>query len=141
VRGYRVLFLKKLDKGQKPVTLDWLIITISAIFIVALVGYGSWLLTRGNGMGIPAIAFGTIGSTFLILDIKNFISPPTEKMHWWFTHIGSMGGSYISATTAFVVVNIQLPQYGWVLWILPTMIGGTIITFTIRKYKRQFKIT
>ena len=140
VRGYRILFLKKLDQGQKPVTLDWLIITISAIFIVGLIGYGGWLLMNGNGMGIPAIAFGTIGSTFLILDIKNFISPPTEKMHWWFTHIGSMGGSYISATTAFVVVNIQLPQYGWVLLILPTIIGSVLIATTIKKYKVKFRI-
>lgn len=59
-------------------------------------------------------------------------------MHWWFAHIGSMGGSYISAVTAFVVVNIQLPQYGWVLWILPTLIGSVMIARTILKYKIQF---
>jgi hypothetical protein len=49
-----------------------------------------------------------------------------------------MGGSYISAVTAFVVVNIQLPQFQWVLWILPGIIGGILIGRTIRKYKVQF---
>jgi hypothetical protein len=92
-------------------------------------------------MGITGIVFGLIGSSFLFQDVRNFISPPKEKMHWWFTHIGSMGGSYVAAVTAFVVVNIQLPQYGWVLWVLPTAIGTAIIAQTIRKYKAKFGIT
>ena len=138
VRGYRILSLKKLNQGQKPAMLDWFITIVSAIFIVSLFCYGVWQLVKGNSMGIPAIIFGAIGSSLLIVDVKNFFSPPKEKRHWWFTHIGSMGGSYISATTAFVVVNIQLPQYGWVLWVLPTVIGSILIARTIRHYKIQF---
>ncbi|MEJ0030406.1 MAG: hypothetical protein WDO15_08580 [Bacteroidota bacterium] len=34
--------------------------------------------------------------------------------------LGAMGGSYISAVTAFVVVNISIPGFGWVLWIIPS---------------------
>ena len=138
VRGYRVLYLKKLAQEQKPAIMDWLIISLSSIFIVALFGWGIWALTLGSGMGVAGIIFGSIGSTFLISDIRSFITPPKEKMHWWFTHIGSMGGSYISAVTAFVVVNIELPQYNWVLWILPAAIGSVLIGRTIRKYKVQF---
>jgi hypothetical protein len=138
VRGYRVLYLKKLNQGQKSVLIDWVIISVSAIFILALFGWGIWALMHGSGMGIAGITFGAIGSSFLIMDVRNFIRPPKEKMHWWFTHIGSMGGSYISAVTAFVVVNIELPQYNWVLWILPAAIGSVLIARTIRKYKTQF---
>jgi uncharacterized membrane protein len=138
VRGYRVLYLKKLNQGQKPVIMDWLIISLSAIFIVALFSWGIWALTLGSGMGVAGIVFGSIGSAFLISDIRSFITPPAEKMHWWFTHIGSMGGSYISAVTAFVVVNIELPQYNWVLWILPAAIGSVLIARTIKKYKAKF---
>jgi hypothetical protein len=138
VRGYRVLFLKKLNQGQKPVLVDWVIISVSTIFILALFGWGIWALTLGSGMGIAGIVFGTIGSVFLFQDVRSFIHPPKEKMHWWFTHIGSMAGSYISAVTAFVVVNFQLPQYNWVLWVLPTMIGSVLIAKTIRKYKNEF---
>jgi uncharacterized membrane protein len=140
VRGYRVLYLKKLNQGQKSVLMDWLIISVSAVFILSLFGWGIWALTFGSGMGIAGITFGTIGATFLTSDIRNFVNPPTEKMHWWFTHIGSMGGSYISAVTAFVVVNIELPQYNWVLWVLPAAIGGIIIARTIKKYKVKFGI-
>ena len=140
VRGYRVLFLKKLNQGQKPVLVDWIIISVSAIFIIALFSWGIWALTLGAGMGVTGIVFGTIGSVFLFQDIRSFIRPPKEKMHWWFTHIGSMAGSYISAITAFVVVNIQLPQHNWVLWVLPTAIGSVLIARTIRMYKKQFNI-
>jgi uncharacterized membrane protein len=137
VRGYRILSLKKLDQGQKAAMLDWIIISISGIFIVTLLGWGVWGMLNGEGMAIVAFVFGVIGASFLIGDVRKFFTPQ-EKMHWWYGHISSMGGSYISAVTAFVVVNIQLPQFQWVLWILPSVIGGIIIGRTIRKYKLKF---
>ena len=138
VRGYRVLFLKKLPEGQKAKSIDWMIIIVSATFIFTLLGWGVWALRMGASIGIAAVLFGSVGSIFLLLDIKKFIRPPKEKMHWWYSHIGSMGGSYISAVSAFVVVNIELPQYQWVLWILPGILGGILITRTIRIYKVRF---
>lgn len=138
VRGYRILFLKKLNQGQKASPIDWLIISVSGIFILTLLVWGVWGMLKSQGMAIVALVFGTIGSSFLYGDIRKFITPPTEKMHWWYGHISSMGGSYISAVTAFVVVNIQLPQFQWVLWILPAVIGSIIIGRTIRKYKLKF---
>jgi uncharacterized membrane protein len=138
VRGYRILSLKKLDKGQKFALLDWIILSVSAIFIFTLIVWGVWAWMQGSGMGIVGLVFGLIGLTFLVNDVKTYINPPTEKMHWWYTHIASMGGSYIAATTAFVVVNIQLPQFQWVLWIIPSVIGSILISSTIRKYKKRF---
>jgi uncharacterized membrane protein len=138
VRGYRILSLKKLDRGQKFAPLDWIIVSVSAIFIFTLITWGVWAWMQGSGMGIVGLVFGLIGLTFLVNDIKSYVNPPTEKMHWWYTHISSMGGSYIAATTAFIVVNIQLPHYQWVLWIIPSVIGGILIGRTIRKYKREF---
>ena len=93
---------------------------------------------KGGDIGIVAITFGAIGTSFVVSDVRKFFVLPTEKMHWWYDHISSMGGSYISAATVFVVVNIQLPQFQWVLWILPSIIGGIIIGRTIRKYKLKF---
>ncbi len=140
VRGYRILSLKQLGK-QKPAVLDWSITVVSGLFILSLIGWGIYvLITLGSGMGIVAIAFGGIGSTFLIADIRNFIYRPKEKMHWWFTHLGSMSGSYIAATTAFLVVNVQLPQFNWTLWLLPTVIGSILIARATRKYKVQFGV-
>ncbi len=138
VRGYRILYLKKLYEGQKAAAIDWVIVLVSGIFVLTLFGWGVWALIQGASMGIVAIAFGGIGASFFFNDVKQFFIPPKEKMHWWYGHISSMGGSYISAVTAFVVVNIQLPQFQWILWILPGVIGGMMIGRTIRKYKMKF---
>ena len=138
VRGYRMVYLKNLSTGQKPIWIDWTITMVSGIFILFLLGWGIYTVIRGSGMGIVGITFGLIGGSFLVQDVRNFFTPPLEKMHWWYGHIASMGGSYISAVTAFVVVNIQLEQFNWMLWVLPAAIGGTIIGRTIRKYKFQF---
>lgn len=141
VRGYRILYLKKLYAGQKAAPIDWLIITVSSVFILFLLIWGTVEVVNGNGMGITGIVFGSIGLSFLIGDVRNFFKPPVEKMHWWYDHISSMGGSYISAVTAFIVVNIQLPQFNWVLWVLPAILGGMLIGRTIRHYKLQFSKT
>jgi len=138
VRGYRILSLKKLHQGQQAAVVDWAILVVSGIFIVTLFGWGVWVLLQGISMGIVAIVFGAIGSSFLFHDVKRFFILPKEKMHWWYGHISSMGGSYISAVTAFIVVNIQLPQHQWILWVLPGLVGGMLIGQTVRKYKMKF---
>lgn len=138
VRGYRILYQKKLHDGQQPAVLDWAFSLLSGFFIVGLVGWGLWTLIQGNTMGLVGLAFGAVGSGFLITDVRSYLRSPREKMHWWYGHINSMGGSYISAVTAFVVVNLQLPSFPWVLWVLPGIIGGVIIGRTIKKYKTKF---
>jgi uncharacterized membrane protein len=137
VRGYRALYLKKLGRGQKAGALDWTIILSAAGFIFYLVIWGILRATAGNGFGYVGMVFGGLGSSFLISDIRKFLRPPTEKMHWWFTHIAGMCGGYIATVTAFVVVNVHLNP-GWITWLLPTAIGGPLIFRTIAKYKKQF---
>jgi uncharacterized membrane protein len=138
VRGYRILYLKNLPAGQKPTTVDWLITGVASLFILTLVGWGVTLLTVGERMGIVALVFGGIGATFVRKDIVQFFRRPQEKMHWWYGHISSMGGSYISAVTAFIVVNIRLAEFQWVLWIVPSIVGTVLITRTVRFYQAKF---
>lgn len=138
VRGYRILYLKNLPAGQKPATVDWLITGVASLFILTLVGWGVTLLTVGERMGIVALVFGGIGATFVRKDIVQFFRRPQEKMHWWYGHISSMGGSYISAVTAFIVVNIRLAEFQWVLWIVPSIVGTVLITRTVRFYQAKF---
>lgn len=140
VRGYRILYLKGLGKTQSSNWVDWLIIIVAGSFILFLLVWGTYMFIQGESMGIVALVFGGIGSTFVVQDIRKFRVAP-ERMHWWYGHIASMGASYISATTAFVVVNISLPTFGWTLWILPSIIGGSLIGRTIRKYKLKFEGT
>lgn len=140
VRGYRILYLKNLANGQKPNYVDWTITGVSGVFIVFLFFWGGYVLIRGEYMGIVGMVFGTTGSSFLYQDLKNFFGAPPEKMHWWYGHIASMGGSYIAAVTAFIVVNFYIGQFNFVLWVLPGIIGGVLISRTIRKYKARFEI-
>jgi uncharacterized membrane protein len=139
VRGYRILFQKGLGRTTSATWVDVLIGVVAGTFIVSLGTWGVWIFLQGDSMGIVAIVFCSIGATFLIGDIRKFRSVP-ERMHWWKGQIAAMGGSYISAVTAFVVVNITLPSFGWTLWILPSVVGGTLIGRTIRKYKVKFEM-
>ncbi len=138
VRGYRILRLKNLHNGQRAARVDWLIVGVAALFLAALLAWGIYALTQGAMMGAVALVFAAIGGTTVAADIRKFRTPPTDKMHWWYGHISGIGGSYISAVTAFVVVNIHVPPFQWVLWVLPAVIGGTLISRTIRSYRRKF---
>jgi hypothetical protein len=138
VRGYRILYLKKPERKHKIHLIDGCIITIATIFILTLVGWGVRELLEGQMMGIVGIVFGGVGLSLVIADVQKIFNPPSDRMHWWYGHISSMGGSYIAAVTAFVVVNIQVPQFQWVLWILPSVVGSIIIGQTIRFYRKKF---
>jgi uncharacterized membrane protein len=138
VRGYRILSLKKLGRGQQATRLDWTIVAVAGVFILGLLWWGISREIGGNSFGRVGIVFGLLGSSFLYADLRAFLRPPKEKMHWWYTHMGGMGGGYIATVTAFIVVNFHVnPE--WVLWVLPAFIGLTIIRITIARYKKQFE--
>jgi hypothetical protein len=138
VRGYRILYVKNLGTTKKANWIDWTISLVAGAFIIFLYAWGVYALLNQETMGIVAIVFGAIGTTFLVQDIRKF-KRTQAKMHWWYGHIASMGGSYISAVTAFAVVNISIPGFGWLLWIIPSAIGGSLISRTIRTYKMKFE--
>ncbi len=56
-------------------------------------------------------------------------------------HGGRMGGAYIAASTAFLVVNIP-PEWGineiWV-WLAPTIVGSPLIAIALRKWSNPSK--
>lgn len=138
VRGYRILFLKKLGRGQRPALLDWMIVVVAGGFIVYLLVWGIIQSAAGIGRGYVAIVFGIIGCSFLVVDVRKFLRPPMDKMHWFFGHISAMCGGYIATVTAFVVVNVHMNP-GWVPWLLPTAVGTPLIVRTVRKYKLKYK--
>lgn len=134
VRGYRILLHKK---GHRPTALDWGITALAGVFHGGLVVLGvGWL--RTSSMGIAALVFGAIGLALVAADVRKFSTTPADRMHWWYGHIASMGGSYISAFTAFVVVNVQWEALPWVPWVAPTAVGSLAIARSIRFYKRKF---
>jgi uncharacterized membrane protein len=137
--AYRVLFHKNLPKGQKVTWPDWAaaIITFASSCALAVVGVAKPVLVQN--LTIPSLFFGFIGMWLAAKSIWQFLHPPKEKMFWWYEHLGNMLASYIAAWTAFSVTTIgRFVHGGWVIWVLPTVIGSPAIALTTAYYKRKF---
>ena len=134
VRGYRILFLKKLGAGQKAGWLDWGIVSIAMTFGASLVAWS--VLLWPKGLSTVALVFGIICLVFAGKDVHLFVKGPSVKSHWIFGHITSMSAGYVATWTAFVVTNVHfLPPP--VVWLTPTVIGTICIAFTTRKYRAK----
>jgi uncharacterized membrane protein len=137
--AYRVLFHKNLPKGQRVTWPDWAaaIITFASSFALGVVGVTKPVLVQN--LTIPSLLFGFIGMWLAGKSIWQFLHPPKEKMFWWYEHLGNMLASYIAAWTAFSVTTIgRFVHGGWVIWVLPTVIGSPAIALTTAYYKRKF---
>jgi hypothetical protein len=138
--GYRVLKLKDLTRGGKAKPIDWIAgaLTFASSFLLAYLGAFHNRVVQG--MGPVAIVFGFLGMRLAYVQMKSFIWKPTEKMFWWYTHLGNFIGSYIAAWTAFSVVTLPrvFPRAGFALWLWPTVIGVPAIVVTTAYYKRKF---
>ncbi|HEY0612595.1 MAG TPA: hypothetical protein VGD35_23125 [Chitinophaga sp.] len=137
LRGYRALYLKRQHQGVKLALPDILINGVGIIFNTGLLIWGiSHLLSGGNYIHIVAVFFGLLGISMAGSDVKRLFIPPTDKKQWLYTHIGGMGGAYIAAVTAFMVVNVHfLP--GLVVWTAPAVIGLGLISMAIRQYRKK----
>jgi uncharacterized membrane protein len=55
-------------------------------------------------------------------------------------HIGMMIGSFIGTVTAFLVVNIQIPGYGLLLWLGPTALLVPLMIWWQAKFPKRLTI-
>src|SRR5271170_967340 len=146
--AYRILYLKDMYKGARPLAVDWLaaIITVLSSFLLFLMGFLKPVMMRvgviqvaGHPVSIVSIVFGLIGVRLGLASISQFRQPPTEKMFWWFRHMQGMIASYIAAMTAFSAVNLG-PWFGnaWWVWLWPTIVGVPAIAIWTRYYEKKF---
>ncbi|HEV7329820.1 MAG TPA: hypothetical protein VGN63_02175 [Flavisolibacter sp.] len=135
VRGYRILYLKKLGTAQKAAALDWAIMGVAMVFGISLVIWSVQQKLSGNSFWPVPMVFGLTSAGFAIADIRLFVNGPATKMHWITGHITSMGAGYIATWTAFVVTNVKfLPPV--LVWLLPSLIGSILIAKSIRRYTK-----
>jgi len=88
-----------------------------------------------KNINIILFVFGFFGIIFSIKDLLLFKNKTKLRKGWLKLHLGKMLGGYISASTAFVVVNNFFPSiYGW---FIPGIIGGFIIAYWTRKIKNK----
>jgi uncharacterized membrane protein len=82
-------------------------------------------------LNIVLLFFGLIGIVFGIRDLYKLKNSDLLRKGWLKSHLGKITGGYISAVTAFFVVNEILP--GLWNWFIPTLIGSIYIAFWMKK--------
>ncbi len=137
--GWRVLNYQSLQpfKAKK---IDIVVASITVLFSVFMIFTGIYDIATSKIVINPVLLiFGSGGLFISVADLKKFLQSSQsipEPLNWLYTHVARMGGSYISAVTAFIVVNItSLPPL--ILWLGPSLIGTIFITYSIRKLKIQ----
>lgn len=140
--GYRVLYQKRPAQGQGPKAIDWLVASATALTGAGLIGAGLWKPTpMWAYISTVAIVLGAACLITAAQDIRRFLRPPADKNFWWYSHMGGMLGSYIAATTAFLVNNVRHLHLGGpvgIWWLLPTIVGVPAIIVWTRKYRAKF---
>ena len=141
--GVRVL------KRKKPGTekwLDWMVAILTCLFGLGLAFYGLHLYLNSTNHILALLCgiFGLFTFNSAFQDIRFFRSRSIPEKKWWLLqHINAMGGSYIAAVTAFAVQNPNLfmpnSSNQWLLWVLPGVIGGFVISIVIRKWRRKIQ--
>ena len=146
--AYRILYLKDLYKGTKPLPLDWgaALLTVASSGLLCVMGFVAPKLMAvglvqiaGHTVSIVSIVFGVLGVRLGLASIAHFRRPPTAKMFWWFGHMQGMIASYIAAMTAFSAVNLSR-AFGpaWWVWLWPTLVGVPAIAVWSAYYEKKF---
>jgi hypothetical protein len=137
--AYRVLRLKELARGGSAAPIDWITAVLCFAASACLAGFGAFHPAWVQGFGVVSIVFGFIGMQAAARQVWTFVRKPTEKMFWWYTHLGNFIGSYIAAWTAFSAVTLsQFFGNAWYVWLWPTIVGAPAIALTTIYYKRKF---
>jgi hypothetical protein len=127
--GNRALKFKRKNPDLKIDKLISIIMIITGFLMISL----PIILT--NSIHIILGVFAIVGIFFAVKDLVLFNNPERLRKGWLKLHLGKMLGGYISATTAFVVVNQFFSSfYGW---FIPGIIGGLIIAYWSRRIKKK----
>jgi uncharacterized membrane protein len=139
--GQRYLKHKQQDKLDSKL-IEWTITILMLLAGLLFVGIGILAILKSNLFGLVFITFGSFGLLFVRQDFKNYNNKTTIKNYWLVSHLQRMTGSFIAASTAFLVVNAQyfpdqIPSF--VYWLLPTVIFTPMIIKWSRKYEVRIK--
>ena len=91
------------------------------------------ILTKS--INIVLVVFAIVGIVLSVRDLRLYKNPERLRKSWLKLHLGKMLGGYISASTAFVVVNQFFPSV--YSWFIPGIVGGFIIAYWIRKVNKK----
>jgi len=129
ITGYRSLNYKK---DNPPLNTDKI---ISWIMVVVGVSMAFFTLILYQKLNILMLVFGTLSFVLAVQDLIIHKNADKLKSDWLRLHLIKMLAGYISATTAFIVVNQIIPGlYGW---FIPGIIGSFFIAYFSDKVKKK----
>ena len=129
IGGYRALRFKSMTSSIKNDKILSIIMLITGALMILLP------LVISQSINLVLLIFGIIGILFALRDLKLYQNRERLKKGWLKLHLGKMLGGYISATTAFVVVNGFFP--GIYNWFIPGIIGTIYITYWMKKIDKK----
>lgn len=118
----------------KSVLFKWYDVVIAVISVlngIAMVIGGNIVLIIFGGISI-FLFFGYLRSFILLNKNKKL-----KRIEWLVQHISMKVGAYIGTFTAFLVVNINLGEFNWIVWIAPTIVFVPILNYW--NYRFAFK--
>jgi len=127
--GYRALRFKK---PNPKLLVDKIIASIMIITGIVMIVYP--LINTGK-VNIVLTIFGAVGIIFATRDFMLFKNPKKLRKDWLKMHIGKMLGGYISAVTAFIVVNQFIP--GIAGWLTPSVFGVAYMNYWFWKLGKK----
>lgn len=145
ITGYR----SSQRKMRNPVnTLDWSVTVIAAILPAAYIVWTVLMIAGVLPQALPT-AFMYVGLGFAFFlgqgaveEYRFYRQKHTDRRAWIYFHYQRMLGSYIALVTAFAItVSAFTPlpsEYSWAMWVLPGIVGGTMLSRFDKKYKARF---
>lgn len=139
--GYRIVWLKRNNKAAaKPFTaLDYSLFVFGIAFGLFLAVQSVIGIVNGSMFSIVPLVFGLICLNYARMDYALLSGKKNVKQSWMYNHITRMMGALIASYTAFLVVNVQINMQ-WILWLLPSAVGGMLISMFLRKYVPKKKV-
>lgn len=114
------------------------VVQLMAPIALIAVAMGMAVIAATSNESTIVPLFFAAGMVFIgVTDVRVALrlrSGPLPKKLVISRHLGLMGGALIAAWTAFLVVNISLPQFQWILWIGPSVIGTIGLTRAGRRF-------
>lgn len=104
---------------------------LAILSIVLGMGMIAVPIITNQALNIVLSVFGTLSIWLGTIDIINLKNNDKLKDHWLRLHVGKIMGGYISAVSAFFVVNQILP--GIWNWFSPGIVGGAFIFYWLKK--------
>lgn len=126
--AYRILRFRPDNKGPKDYLLGYGLIVAACYMLLRPILSGFYPSIIALIFGILSIVFG-VRHVLLLRKAEHMVK---NRMP---IHIGNMTGGYISATTAFLVVQNWFPFY--ISWFAPSVIGTAFIIYSIRKTNKK----